>query len=225
MKRLIIYFAMVLILVAVTAGIGLAMNGNSSKYAILVGAERLGADDDVRCMTQILKRHGFRTGNIKSLINKKATMSNLQEAFQWVDLQEDEQSTVVFLFSGHGNASSIVLGDGFYLGKYVLNNMLAEFESDKQLVCIQACYSGDFIVPLGAEDRIVISSSKPGSISVPGKKFSVWGTYFLHYGFIKELADLNHDGRISIEEAKEYAGLGVMIDNYEGDMFLEESEE
>ncbi len=219
-------------LLAVTLIFGVCLTGveasasapTADKYAVVIGigsmyGENLGADNDAKLMAQILKRHGFQSRNIKLLTNRKATVVNVNNAIEWLKTSENSGSTVVFFFSGHGGTNFIQLWNGL-LTSIMLGDKLAELESRKVFLAFQACYSGSLINELEGDGRIVVSSALEDTISADGGHYSLWGYWFLDQGMKREKADENGDGVVSIEEAKRFVNLGMISDNYEGELVL-----
>ncbi len=224
------YLLVVILALSLLLPIQVIANSSSSlvsdppKYAIVIGigtqfSENLGSDGDAVLMARILRQNGFSNGNIKLLKNSDATWQNVRDAIWWLIAKSNEQSEVVLFFSGHSGIDFLVLWD-YGLGASELNGYLSPLTSTKILICIQGCYSGSFIDNLSAPNRVIITSATDYNVSVDSGRLSLWGTLFLDYGISKGRADLNGDGKVSMQEAYDYSNLGWMSDQYGQDFYL-----
>ncbi len=170
-------------------------------------------------MARILSQNGFEKKNIKLFRNSAATKDNVLSALRWMVNIADEQSEAVFFFSGDGGSNQIALwGYGFSANE--LRNALANLRSQKVFIAIQACYSGSLLDELEGIGRLVVSSATVDTVAFDYTRYSLWGYRFLYEGILNGKADLNGDGQVSMQEAYQYSGLGLMSDKYGKEFFL-----
>jgi len=221
-------FAIGLILPSVTTSASAqANNGGAAwnKWAVVIGigrvwGENLGADDDAKLMSQILKNtNGFPTQNVKLLLNTAATTANIVQAIKWLETNVKQASTVVFFFSGHGSNGAIATYDGALTGSY-LQTLLGDMQPSKFALIVAACYSGSMIPYLEGPGRIVVTSATATNPAADSGHYSLFGARFIRDGMKNKLADANGDGSVSIQEAHYYAEIGLMSDNYGQEMTL-----
>jgi hypothetical protein len=77
------------------------------------------------------------------------------------DLSEHARGGCLLYFSSHGNPSGIVLGQGS-LSPARLNAMVSGACGERPtIVVISACYSGVFVRPLAAPNRMILTAARP----------------------------------------------------------------
>ena len=210
----------------------------ANKWAVVVGiADYKGSefdlwhsDEDAKEMASALKEnYGFDSGNVKLLLNRKATCRAIVSAIDWLIKNEDTESTVVFFFSGHGfrvddsegwdsdteldgQDEGIVSYDFYGLPDGFLQQKLSALESQKIALCFGSCHSGgmfDDASDLQGANRVVASACRADEYAwdylLLGN--TLWGKYFVDEGLLQGLADPLSDD--SIEEAHAYAYLEV----------------
>jgi len=222
MKKIFIVLTLLLLLIPC---LGASHNIPSNKYAVVFGfgggqgrvpkAYDCGGDWDAKVMNSILKDAGFTTKNIYFKTNNKVTMAEWFNAFDWLLSVEDENSTVVIFYSGHGGPN--VLGStDFGMPEDTLASVLSGLDSKKQAVLIRQCGADSLIDALEAPDRIIITTEGTGY-----RRGSIWGHYFLKEALKEGKGDINGDGKISLEEAYwHFRWECTMSDNYEGEFLL-----
>jgi uncharacterized caspase-like protein len=208
----------------------------ANKWAVVVGiADYEGsefdlwhADEDAKEMASaLIENYGFDKGNIKLLLNRKATYTAIVSAIDWLIENEDAKSTVVFFFSGHGFRAvegesepwdsdtesdgydeGIVSYDFYGLPDGFLQQKLSTLESQKVALCFGSCHSGgmfDDASDLQGENRVIASACGADEYAwdylLLGN--TLWGKYFVDEGLLQGLAGPQADD--SIEEAHDYA--------------------
>jgi uncharacterized caspase-like protein len=206
----------------------------ANKWAVVVGiADYEGSefdlwhtDEDAKEMASaLIENYGFDSGNIKLLLNRKATYRAIVSAIDWLIKNEDAESTVVFFFSGHGfravdsegwdsdtesdgQDEGIVSYDFYGLPDGFLQQKLSTLESQKIALCFGSCHSGgmfDDASDLQGANRVVASACRADEYAwdylLLGN--TLWGKYFVDEGLLQGLADTQ--GEDSIEEAHAYA--------------------
>jgi len=210
----------------------------ANKWAVVVGiADYEGSeydlwhtDEDAKEMASaLIENYGFDRGNVKLLLNRKATYAAMVSAIDWLVQNEDAESTVVFFFGGHGfravdsdgwdsDAESdgqdegIVSHDFYGLPDGLLQQKLSALESQKVALCFGSCHSGgmfDDVSDLQGANRVIASACRADEYAwdylLLGN--TLWGKYFVDEGLLQGLADPYGDD--SIEEAHAYAYLEV----------------
>ena len=191
------------------------------------------ADDDAQEMRDALvTEYGFPEDNIKLLLDRKAKFRDILGAIEWLAERENADSSVVFFFCGHGfrradadnwdtdiEADSydegIVSWDMYGLPDGMLKEEFAAFETNKLTMAFGSCFSGGMF---DDDDDL----QKVGRVIQAGCEFdqycwdyydlgnTLFGYYFIDRGMLNQLApDDDLDGKVSIEEAFEYAYAGV----------------
>jgi hypothetical protein len=204
-----------------------------NKWAVVVGiADYTGSqydlwhpDEDAKEMASaLIDNYGFASGNVKLLVNRKATYAAIVSAIDWLIQSEDAESTVVFFFSGHGFRAAdsegwdsdteldgqdegIVSYDFYGLPDGFLRQKLSPLESQKIALCFGSCHSGgmfDDVTDLQGVNRVIASACRADEYGwdylLLGN--TLWGKYFVDEGLLQGLAD--PDGDDSIEEAHYY---------------------
>jgi len=194
--------------------------GNMNRYALIVGyggskGEAIAGDNNARAMKKVTQQAGFET---LLLINKdnQATMGGLQ----WLRDHTNEESTVVFFYSGHGPTPS-----GFSIGSFC--NAWNDIKCAKLVSIHEGCYSGRVIADADADytgtvaytmtapDRIIVTSHAVDRIgySLPNK--SGFGELFVKEGL---------GTGMSVQAAFAHYNLtaheGLMSDSMDGPFYL-----
>jgi hypothetical protein len=213
----------------------------ANKWAVVVGiADYTGSqydlwhpDEDAKEMASaLIENYGFDSGNVKLLVNRKATYTAIVSAVDWLIANEDAESTVVFFFSGHGFRAAdsedwdndtesdgydegIVSYDFFGLPDGFLQEKLSALESQKIALCFGSCHSGgmfDDNDDLQGTNRVITSACGADEYGwdylLLGN--TLWGKYFVDEGLLQGLADPQGDD--SIEGAHFYASPKVTLE-------------
>lgn len=190
------------------------------KYAVVFGIDSptksswVGGDCDARRMKGILRDAGFTNKNIYFRVNSRATRAEWLKAFDWLKSVEDESSTVIIFYSGHGGVNGIGAWD-VGITEAELASILSDLESQKQAMLIQQCGAETIIDALEAPNRLIIAVTSSGN-----RWGTVWSTTFLKQAIIEGKADVDGNGKVSLQEAFYYRELGVMSDNYGQPFYL-----
>ena len=183
-------------------------------------------DEDAKEMASaLINNYGFASGNVKLLLNRKATYGAIVSAIDWLVNNEDAESTVVFFYSGHGFRAAdsegwdsdtesdgqdegIVSYDFYGLPDGFLKQKLSALESQKVALCFGSCHSGgmfDDASDLQGANRVVAAACRADEYGwdylLLGN--TLWGKYFVDEGLLQGLAD--PQGNDSIEDAHAYA--------------------
>jgi hypothetical protein len=170
-------------------------------------------DKDAMDMQQaLITQYGFPAGNIKMLLNSQATYQAILGAIDWLAGVEHGDSTVVFLFSGHGYRApdsqgwdtdreadgydeGIVSYDMYGLPDGLLRQKFSTFETKKFALIFGSCYSGgmfdDPSVDLRAPGRIICSACKANQYGWDYLRLAntLFVYYFIDEGILQGKAD------------------------------------
>jgi hypothetical protein len=202
------------------------------KWAVVIGiADYQGigndlryTDDDAVDMYDYLVSVGYPTGNIKLLLNKKATARNILRAIDWMDGKETkETSECVFFYSGHGSTydgyddgdteyrdETIVSSDLYVILDGQLRSKFSTFSSKKLSFIFDSCYSGG-MDDLTASGRVIVTACGETELSYDGSATMQNGVFSFYY--ISGLYTYD-----TIEGAFSYGATlasGYMDDNYD----------
>ena len=72
---------------------------------------KINGDKDVPFVEEMLKNAGFKTGNVKKLVNQQATKAAIVDAFKLLASQSERGDIVYIHFSGHGQQMKDVHND------------------------------------------------------------------------------------------------------------------
>jgi len=210
----------------------------SNNWAVVIGiADYQGRDsdlwhpdEDAKEMAQVLEdKYGYT--NVKLLLNRKATASAIESAIDWLIANTNEESHVVFFFSGHGYRAPddegwdddmetdgydeiIVTHDFYGLSDGWLAEKFRNIKASHFTLFFGNCYSGGMFDDDGdissatAEDSIVIASAcKEDQYAYDYLTLgnTLWGYYFVDQAMLRGYAETTGDGKVSVEEAHQYA--------------------
>ena len=177
-----------------------------------------------------LLSHGWQEDNIYRLLQDDATRSAiLTEPFEWLHGQgEDSDDVTLFFFSLHGDQTTDVapLDEPDSLDEYMCpagydpddnatflldDDLAASFEdvqSHNLVAIFETCHSGgmlDGTSDLRASGRVILTSCATDETSFPVYLNGRWlFPYYLVQG-LQGPADISQDGKVSAEEAFQYA--------------------
>ncbi len=188
------------------------------KWAVVIGiADYQGigndlqyTDDDAMDMYDYLIAQGYPKGNIKLLLNRKATGRNIYSAIDWMASQEGPDSECVFFYSGHGSTyDGYNDGDDEYTDeaivvyelKLILDGFLRDafsgYESSKIAFIFDSCFSGG-MDDLAGPGRVVVTGGAETQLTYDGPSTMQNGVF--SYYFFEGLNIYN-----TIEEAYTYS--------------------
>jgi hypothetical protein len=202
-------------------------------YGILVGTNVGGAgqqtlryaEDDARKMADVLRQLGrYGDADLRVLVrpdNAKllATVDEIAAKMR-AHQAKGEQAVLVFYYSGHARAGSFSLG-GEELAVTTLREKLRQIPSTLTLVILDACQSGQFARIKGVESAADFSTNSVSRLTTKGiavmasstaqelsqESDELRSSYFTHHLIValRGAADVDGDGRISLDEAYRYA--------------------
>jgi hypothetical protein len=159
--------------------------------------------------TALLGRFGFAPNRVKVLTEKPAdssatpaTAEEVKKVFASLRSELNSESQLFVFLIGHGSfdkeAKFNLVGPDLSAGEY--NALLSALPTQRVVVFNMASASGEFIKPLAAKGRIIVTATRSGQ--------ETNATRFTEY-FIAALtatdADTDQDGHISVLEAFTYA--------------------
>ncbi len=219
-----------------------------NKYAVVIGisdyapmpgyppgSEDLwNADKTAMEMTQaLIEEYGFPEQNVLTLLNGQATAQGILGAIQWLALNTDRRSSVMFFYSGHGGQApdagipelmippldtdieddgideGIISHDLYPISDGMLKEMFSHVQARKLAMVFDCCYSGgmfDDDDDLQARGRVIVSACKADQLTydVLALENTLFGYYFVDQAILNGLADAGRPG-VSMEEAHAYA--------------------
>jgi len=196
-----------------------------NKWAVVIGiADYEGAesdlwhpDEDAREMYRALvKEYGFARDHVVLLVNKMATLSVILGAIDWLLAWENETSTVVFFFSGHGYNldeeltaeyeypidendgvdEAIVSYDRYAILDDLLSMKLSQLEASRVFLCFVSCFSGgmDDVFKALEDGRTVVLVAACGERQFTYDVLYLGNTLFGYYYVDEGILDGEGDG-------------------------------
>jgi hypothetical protein len=207
--------------------------GRVHAYAVVVGDDLGGAgqralrfaEDDAKSVAQVLREIGhYEAADVRVLLRPDA--AQLLAAIDDVtakaraDASRGEQTQVLFYFSGHARSIALELGPE-ELPLPVLRDRLRAIPSTLTIAVLDACQSGAFARPKGAEPAADFSYNSVSHLTQRGLAVMASSTaqelsqesdelkasYFTHHLVtgLRGAGDADGDGRVSLDEAYRYA--------------------
>jgi len=186
------------------------------KYAVIVsGSDDARYRENITLAYRTLLSNGFTPGNIFVLeaegkkegyypysITAPASKQNLKSLIESLHEKVDENTTFVMYVTGHGvrNEESEILVKGKNIAVSDLENWLSGMHPKFGILIFDQCFGGGFAKRLGKKEYVAVSASEKDEESMegtfPNAFFGAWKN---------PEADKNKDGKISIQEAFDYA--------------------
>lgn len=171
------------------------------KWAVVIGiSDYMGVqndlqycDDDARDMYDYLLANGYPEGNIKLLVDRKASARAIMKAIYWLDSKEGPDSEVVFFYSGHGSTydgyddgdaeytdEAIVSSDLYLILDGQLRQKFSTFSSGKISITFDTCFSGG-MDDLQGSGRVVVAACSETQSSYDGTAAQQNGVFTYYY--------------------------------------------
>jgi hypothetical protein len=198
----------------------------TTRWAVLIGinehrgtvADNIGSRQDAEDLRAHLLASGWRDDHILLLTDRTATRANIVDAIAWLAERTDEDSVAVFHYSGHSKKwyGRDVDGDGErtdeglwptddrFIVDSELVRLLDPVRPHAFWISFATCNAAGLADPgLVQPGRILtFSSGEPQkSYENPAWGNSVWGWLMIEQAFAGGVADADHDGRVTVEEA------------------------
>jgi len=172
-----------------------------NKWAVVIGiSDYRGSqndlkycDDDARDMYNYLLAKGYPAGNIKLLLDSKATASAIMSAIDWLNYWENGSSEVVFFYSGHGSTydgyndgdneytdEAIVSTDLYLMLDGQLRQKFSTFGSQKISFTFDSCFSGG-MNDLQGNGRVIAAACSETQYSYDGTSKQQNGVFTYYY--------------------------------------------
>ena len=180
-----------------------------TRYRGRVKDTRAGAAD-ARLVRDVLLRHGWRNDRIRILTDDQATGRAVADGISWLQRNSSSRTFSFFHYSGHVKQMN---GREYYWP--VDNAYIADNEAARVLravrgtawTSISGCEAGGFDEGLSSPRHLFTASSNvtEKSYEDPRSGFSVWSGMLFREGIRDKRADRDRDGRVSVQEALQYA--------------------
>lgn len=203
------YIASLVLMLFISAA-AVAQKIDPNKFAVIIngaGGEPEYAKQFTEWTTQLssvlAQRYGFDPQKIKVLSEKTATAVEVKSTFATLKSQLDANNIVFLFLIGHGSfdgkeAKFNLVGPDLSAADY--NQLLTALPTRRIVVFNMASASGEFVKPLSAKGRIVVTATRNGQ--------ETNATRFAGF-FINALSatdgDTDQDGHTSVLEAFVYA--------------------
>lgn len=216
-----------LVVAPAPAGAGPAASGERS--ALIVGVSKhvggrpvgtVGGAGDARTVQEALRRAGWRDDQMRVLVDAEATAARIREGLEWLQGRSTDSSFSVMHYSGHtfqrgGDPDR----DGEELDEFLVPYDAQRIISDSELsdrlrgvrgwllTQIGGCEAAGFDDGgLAGPRRLFIASSAESEKSYerPDWSMSVFVGLMVDEAMLKNRADANRDGAVSIQEAFAY---------------------
>ena len=201
---------------------------DTTRWALLIGinehrgtvADNIGSRQDAEDLRDHLLASGWRDDHILLLTDRDATRANIVDGLAWLAERTDQDSVGIFHYSGHSKKwRHDVDGDGEpdvglwpHDDRYVVDSELVALLDRVQpralWISFATCNAAAMADPGMAQPGRVLtfSSGAPQkSYENPAWGNSVWGWFMIDQAFAAGLADADHDGRVTVQEAFEWA--------------------
>jgi hypothetical protein len=138
-----------------------------------------------------------------SVPSKRATAEEVRKAFATIKSAANADSLVLVVLIGHGSVDNQVakfnlVGPDLSAKDY--SQLLGSLPTKKAIFVDCSSSSGDFVKPLSAEHRILITATRSGN----EQNATVFADHFIA-GLTDNAADADKNGRVSVLEAFNYA--------------------
>ena len=199
-----------LALILLIAASSVAQKTDPNKFAVIIngaGGEPEYAKQFTEWTTQLSsvlsQRYGFDSKRVKVLSEKKANAEEVKRTFAALKTELDTSNVLFVFFIGHGSfdgkeAKFNLVGPDLSASDY--NQLLTALPTKRIVVFNMSSASGEFVKPLSAKGRIVVTATRNGQ--------ETNATRFPGF-FIAALnatdGDTDQDGHTSVLEAFVYA--------------------
>ena len=189
------------------------------RWALIVGVtnyrgnvkDTRGGANDARLVRDVLLRHGWRSDRIRILTDGQATGRAVADGISWLQRNSSSKTFSFFHYSGH-----VKQKNGHEYLWPVDNAYIADTERSRVLRAVRGtawtnisgCEAGGFDEGLSSSRHLFTASSNVTEKSYEDNKtgFSVWSGMLFDEGLRDKKADRDGDGRVSVNEALQYAG-------------------
>jgi hypothetical protein len=188
------------------------------RWALIVGVDRFqgktrpnyGAVADAADVRQALLNAGWADDHIKVLTDGGATAGAIKAGLQWLVERSSPTSLSVFHYSGHvkqvGSTEYLWPHDNAFIADTELAASIRQLKG-QAWIDISGCEAAGFDEGISAPNRLFTASSRANekSYEIPDRAQSVFTLLQIEQAMINGMGDANRDGRVSVQEAFEYA--------------------
>lgn len=183
--------------------------------------DNIGSYQDGVALRDHLLANGWLPDHVLLIGNRSATKPMVQKGLEWLASKTDDRSTVIFHYSGHekpmrGNSDgdreardvALWLSDNKLLSDGDLGRAMGQVRAERMWINMAVCRAGGFSdAGMNGAGRVITYSSPERELSYedPQRRHSVFGFFTIVQGMREGAADLDSDGRVSVEEAFHYA--------------------
>lgn len=199
----------------------------SHYWALLIGINdysgstesNVGSRQDAESLNTYLLKLGWRSDHIFLLRDLPATAAHIVDAIRWLASKTDGSSTVVFHYAGHenwrpsssddqGREVGIWASDNRMIYSKTLGQELGRVRAGRMWLDFATCRAAGFDEPgMVSSGRVLTYSSMKSEYSYedPSLRHSVFGWFVINQAMYGKKGDANRDGKVTVEEAFEYA--------------------
>ena len=163
------------------------------------------SEKNVFLLTETVSSAGPEDGARESDVvpSKRATAEEVKKALATIKSAANAESLVLVVLIGHGTVDNQVpkfnlVGPDLSAKDYA--QLLGALPNKKTIFVDCSSSSGDFVKPLSAQNRIVITATRSGN----EQNSTVFADHFIA-AFLDNAADADKNGRVSVLEAFNYA--------------------
>ncbi len=190
----------------------------ADRWALIVGVtayrgnvqDTVGGANDARLVRDVLLRSGWRSDRIRILTDDQATGRAIADGISWLQANSSSRTFSMFHYSGHVKQANgreyLWPVDNAYLADNEIARVL-KANRGTSWTSISGCEAGGFDEGLSSSRHLFTGSStvEQKSYEDPGTGFSVWSGMFFDEGLRDKAADMDGDGKVSVNEAFKYA--------------------
>lgn len=202
----------------------------TTRWALLIGinehlgrvGDNIGSRQDAEDLRQVLLTEGWRDDHILLITDRAATRATILAGIAWLADKTDQDSVAVFHYSGHSkkwygqdhDGDGEVTDEGLwptddrFIPDSELVRAMAPVAPHALWMNVATCNAAGFADPgLARPGRLLtFSSGEPQkSYEHPDWGNSVWGWFLIEQAMARGRADLDADGRVTVEEAFTWA--------------------
>ena len=188
------------------------------RWALIVGVtdyrgkvkDTRGGANDARLVRDVLLRHGWRSDRIRILTDGQATGRAVSDGIAWLQRNSSSRTFSFFHYSGHVKQKNgreyLWPVDNAYIADNEVSRVLRAIRGTAW-TNISGCEAGGFDEGLSSRRHLFTASSNvtEKSYEDPKTGFSVWSGMLFDEGLRDKKADRDGDGRVSVNEAYQYA--------------------
>ena len=199
-----------------------AVATDPNRWAVIIGVDHfegrthsnVGAVGDASTLTKVLRERGWAADHVVVLTDADATQDNIRRGFNWLSQHTTDNSFSVVHYSGHVKQQSM---DGAvhemlwpHDNRFITDTEFAQAMRSlrgRAWIDIAGCEAGGFDDGISSPTRLFTASSQVNEKSYenPGWHESVFTGLLVDQAINQGMADNNHDGHVSINEAYGFA--------------------